>query len=57
MTDEIIDEPITYSREEDETETEDEEVADNLALPGHPLYPAEDIASDSIPPEGETDAG
>jgi hypothetical protein len=57
MTDEIIDEPITYATEEDETETDDEEVADNLALPGHPLYPSEDIASDSIPPEGETDAG
>ena len=48
MTDEIIDEPIRYATEEDEEEVEDEDVADNLALPGHPLYPSEDVPTDPI---------
>jgi len=46
--DEIIDEPIRYVTEEDEEEVEDEDVADNLALPGHPLYPSEDVPTDPI---------
>ena len=43
-----IDEPVTYAHEEDETETDDEIVPDNIALPGHPLYPSEDLSTDSI---------
>ena len=35
MDDWPVDEPITYAHEEDETEVEDEDVPDDLPLPGH----------------------
>ena len=55
MTDDIMDEPITYSTDEDDIEVADTDVPDETtALPGHPLYPSEDVATDSIT-EGETD--
>ena len=42
------DEPIAYSAEEDETEVSDDIVPDNVALPGHPLYPSEDLSTNTI---------
>ncbi len=42
------DEPITYAHEEDESVTDDEIVPDTIALPGHPLYPSEDLSTNSI---------
>ena len=43
-----VDEPITYAHEEDETEVEDEDVPDDLPLPGAPLHPDDDNPSDFI---------
>jgi hypothetical protein len=50
-----IDEPITYAHEEDDTESEDELVPENIALPGHPLYKSEDLATDSIEEGAQTE--
>ena len=52
-----IDEPITYAHEEDETETDDEIVPDNIALPGHPLYPSEDLSTNTIEERAEEEPG
>ena len=50
---ELIDEPITYSHEEDESVTDDDVVPDNIALPGHPLYPSEDLSTHTIEERAE----
>ena len=47
-----IEAPITYSNEEDESESDDDLVPENIALPGHPLYPSEDLSTHSIIEEG-----
>ena len=49
MTDDVIvDEPITYAHEEDETEVEDEDVPDGIELPGSPPGADDDRPTDPI---------
>ena len=41
-----IEEPITYSHEEDESEVEDDLVPETATLPGHPV--SDELSTDSI---------